>query len=110
MMDAHKVVNPDDGRCAHGVMWGDRTDVLGRNGVRLCSQCESAARMVVTDCCGRLLPESRTLRNDVHFSDLCPACLSLDGSEHESHVTCKGDDCPGRDWTYDPVTHKVVKP
>ena len=70
---------------------------------------------VVTDCCGRLLPESSTLRGDVHFTDLCPACTWVNvraGShvvigddaqpEHESHVTCTDGRCPGRDWTYTP--------
>lgn len=31
----------DDGRCPHGVMWGARTDVIGRGGVPLCLQCQS---------------------------------------------------------------------
>lgn len=60
-------------------------------------------RMVVTDCCGRLLPEPHTLTGDTHFPDLCPACGWLDGREHDSHVTCdwtRGVQCPGRDWTY----------
>lgn len=59
--------------------------------------------LVVTDCCGRLLPESQTLVGDVHFPDLCPACQWLDGRQHERHVTCdwaRGVECPGRDWSY----------
>lgn len=60
--------------------------------------------MVVTDCCGRLLPESQTLVGDVHFPEHCPACQWLDGREHDKHVTCdssQGVECPGPDWTYD---------
>jgi hypothetical protein len=55
--------------------------------------------LVPTDCCGRLLPESATLKNDVHYTDLCPSCLTLDGSPHETHITCLSE-CPGRDWIY----------
>lgn len=65
-------------------------------------------RMVVTDCCGQLLPESQTLVGDVHFSDLCPACDWLadregEQPEHDRHITCdwsQGIECPGRDWSY----------
>lgn len=53
---------------------------------------------MVTDCCGRLLDAADVLVNDVHYIEMCPACLSGEG-EHESHVTCKGE-CPGRDWKY----------
>ena len=64
--------------------------------------------MVVTDCCGQLLPEPHTLVGDTHFSDLCPACLWLaeqvgEQPEHERHVSCdwsQGIECPGRDWSY----------
>jgi hypothetical protein len=60
--------------------------------------------MVVTDCCGQLLPKESTLVGDVHFPDLCPACQLFDGREHDRHVTCdwsKGIDCPGPGWTYE---------
>lgn len=60
---------------------------------------DSHCELVVTDCCGRLLPEVDTLKNDVHYVELCPACLALDGSPHETHITCRGE-CPGKDWTY----------
>ena len=33
-----------DNRCAHAVMWGDRTDVVGRNGVPRCPQCAGVPR------------------------------------------------------------------
>ena len=62
---------------------------------------ETSDLLVVTDCCGQLLPESQTLTGDVHYPDLCPACIHLDGREHDSHVTCKWG-CPGRDWSYRP--------
>jgi hypothetical protein len=63
-------------------------------------------KKVVTDCCGRLLPESQTLTGDVHFPELCPACMTPDwaadqGVEHERHVTCTDDDCPGPNWSYE---------
>lgn len=82
----------------------DRTTVACRD----CAT-RAPANMVVTDCCGRLLPESQTLVNDVHFSELCPACQSLDGSEHESHRSCDytQTECPGADWSY--VDGRVVK-
>jgi hypothetical protein len=58
--------------------------------------------MVVTDCCGRLMPEAQTLVGDVHFTDQCPACGWRDGREHERHRTC--DDtmvvCPEAGWSY----------
>lgn len=62
----------------------------------------NSPRMVATDCCGRLLPESQTLVGDVHFPDQCPACGWLDGREHEQHRTCDYTqiECPGSDWSY----------
>lgn len=72
-------------------------------------------RMVVTDCCGRLLPESQTLVSDVHFSDLCPACIWLadrygEQPEHDRHRTCDHEqiECPGRDWSY--VDGHIIPP
>lgn len=60
--------------------------------------------LVVTDCCGRLLPKGQTLTGDVHFPDLCVACIQIadsadEGLPHERHISCIGE-CPGRDWTY----------
>lgn len=43
--------NATDNRCPHGVMWGDRTDVIRhhadgtRNYARMCWQCEAQARL-----------------------------------------------------------------
>lgn len=56
-------------------------------------------RKVATDCCARLLPVEQTTDGDVHFPDMCPACVTRDGREHDSHVTCTDGQCPGRDWS-----------
>jgi hypothetical protein len=68
----------------------------------------------VTDCCGRVLLARYTLVGDVHLPEMCDACVTRDGSEHDSHVTCdwsQGVACPGSDWTYsgDP-TNPVALP
>lgn len=74
----------------------------------------TGTRLVVSDCCGRLLPEWSTLRGDVHFTDQCPGCQWViweasaayivhpipDQPEHEAHVICDDGCCPGTGFAY----------
>lgn len=47
----------------------------------------STERIRLTDCCGRMLPIAETLKGDVHYPNLCPACGGVN-EDHEQHVTC----------------------
>lgn len=48
----HYLRTPDDGRCPHGMMWGDRTDVMGRNRVPRCGRCREVMLGSVACPCG----------------------------------------------------------
>jgi len=78
----------NDGRCVHGRMWGDRTDLLNANGVRPCKQCESDHNIW------------GTLKSDVG-EGFCPDC---ERPEVEGHY----ESCPRRASSWLATARRIV--